>query len=641
MSVRRGGRSSGRSGGRAEVDELSNDIVDFRSISVAALVRIWDELREGELSEGVRVCTLASATDELEAGATVRLVSKRRGQAKVRVPYKKRFFTVPEGLLRDKPRELWTITDVCEFHVTEETNINQAFYFELLEPGEVGEPFQGAFVSQARKCRFGDLVDGLVEHFRDRRGVHDLTKAFVWLDIFCANQPKLNQPDVDLSVEVRQQRNDLLTHGLHAAIERFDERLVFFNSWDRPEVIGRLWCVWELYGAIQSGKTIEIFFPPGEDDRLARLLDSSKGPDEVTKAVAAVDLANAECHSDKDRDMIVGYVATLPGGFGDINRAVLNQVRSWLRKSAVELARTRGVNLIKYNVGRLLRDMGEYDAALAQFQEVEALFTEQLGEEDPAVLATRHEIARVLQSKGEYDAALAQFEDVLLVLRKQQLAENHPDVLTTRSMIADVLHFKGEYDAALAQFEELLALRKQQLGENHPDVLNTRFAIAQVLQSKGEYDAALAQFEEGEYDTALAQFEDILLVQRKQQLAENHPDVLTTRSMIAAVLHFKGEYDAALAQFEEVLAVEAQQLGENHPRVLTTRNAIAQLLQSKGEYDAALAQFEEVLALRKQQLGENHPDVLNTRFAIAQVLQSKGEYDAALAQFEEVLALFK
>ncbi|CAK9105771.1 Nephrocystin-3, partial [Durusdinium trenchii] len=680
MAKRWSRRFSGRRSGRGEVDDLSNDIVDYRSISVAALVRIKDELISGDLGANVEVCTLASSADELEAGATVRVVSKRRGKAKVRVPYEKRFFTVPEAVLCDKPRELWSTTDVCEFHVTEDTILNQEFYLPLLEQGEVGEPFQGAFVSHARECRFGDLVNGLVEFFRDRKGVQDLTQAFVWLDIFCANQPKLNQPDADLSEEVRRQRNDLLTYSLHAAIERFQERLVFFNSWDRPLVTGRLWCVWELYGAIKSGKEIELFFPPGEEDRLAELLDSPDGPDEIAKTVAAVDLANAKCHSKEARLMIVSYVKTLQGGFGAINQAVLDQVRSWLRKSATELARTRGVTLIKHNVGRLLHDMGEYDAALAQFEEVLALRTQQLGASHPDVLETKHEIARTRHYKGEFDSALTLYEEVL-ACRIQQLGDNHLSVLKTRYAIARVRQSKGESDAALALFEEVMALQTQQLGEDHVSVLKTRYCIARELRAKGEFDTALTEYEEmlflftqqlgenhpyvlntrsaiarvlqskGEYEAALAQFKEVLALET-QQHGENHPSVLNTRHAIASVLQSKGEYDAALAQLEEVLALETQQLGENHRDVLTTRNWIAQVLQSKGEYDAALAQFEEgeydaalaqfeeALALEKQQLVESHPSVLATRYAIASVLQDKGEYDAALAQFEEVLALY-
>ncbi|CAK9101701.1 Kinesin light chain [Durusdinium trenchii] len=257
----------------------SNDIVDYRYISVAALVRLWDELLRGELSAIVEVCTLARATDELEAGVTLRLMSRCKGEATVRVPFEKRFFNVPEGLLRDKPRELWTINDVCEFHVT---------------------AFQGAFVSQARKCRFGDLVDGSIN------------------------------PTQICRMMLAAQRT------AHAWPARRDR-----------EVTGRLWCVWELCGASKSRKTIEISFPPSEDDRLARLLDSSDGPEEITKAVAAVDLATAECHSDKDRDMIVGNV--------DAGRQP-RRVQRWQQ-------------------GRML----------AQFEEVLALDTQQLGENHPEV----------------------------------------------------------------------------------------------------------------------------------------------------------------------------------------------------------------------------------------------------------------
>jgi hypothetical protein len=94
--------------------------------------------------------------------------------------------TVPAAKVASKPRDAWETEDVCEHVVKGHTEMmrNKQFYIDVLAPGHVGAEFRGAFVSQARRTRFQQLVAAVVAHYQ--RAGADLAGAFVWLDIFGA-----------------------------------------------------------------------------------------------------------------------------------------------------------------------------------------------------------------------------------------------------------------------------------------------------------------------------------------------------------------------------------------------------------------------------------------------------------------------
>jgi hypothetical protein len=53
----------------------------------------------------------------------------------------------------------------------------------------------------------------------------------------------LTSKDDGLSEEVKHKRWEQLTFGLHDAIQHFDERLIFFNSWINAYPLSRAWCM--------------------------------------------------------------------------------------------------------------------------------------------------------------------------------------------------------------------------------------------------------------------------------------------------------------------------------------------------------------------------------------------------------------
>ena len=92
-----------------------------------------------------------------------------------------------------KAREEWTTEEVCEYvvkpgakamfrkgiNVTAEGSKNLGAYNESLDPSFVSAtPFAGAFISQARGCKFQMLVNALSTYFSNLG--RDLAKQFVW-----------------------------------------------------------------------------------------------------------------------------------------------------------------------------------------------------------------------------------------------------------------------------------------------------------------------------------------------------------------------------------------------------------------------------------------------------------------------------
>lgn len=69
----------------------------------------------------------------------------------------------------------------------------KGFYTEVIEAEKDGgnhiskKDFQGAFISQARRCRFSQFVDAMTNHFVTRKG-RNPAEQFIWVDVFTCNQ---------------------------------------------------------------------------------------------------------------------------------------------------------------------------------------------------------------------------------------------------------------------------------------------------------------------------------------------------------------------------------------------------------------------------------------------------------------------
>lgn len=308
--------------------DLSNDVVRYQGVSVAFVQEIHHGVLAGEQASGVELFVLTHATDALPKGTTVKMISKLKDSKllKCRAPHVG-LVDIALKELEAKPRSDWTIEDICEYVILPPCREETCFYLDVMDTAAVGKTYQGAFVSQARKSKFADLVDALVDHYQGK----DLNRQFVWLDIFSANQPKLTSKDDGLSDTVKQERWEQLTFGLHDAIQHFDDRIIFFNSWLNPYPLSRAWCVWEIYGTVKCNKDIDLILAPDAMNHFVYTVKNNF--DSIMQNLADLNLKNAECYSKEDREMIHQAVEKTVG-FHQLNSTITALLRKWLVQAA-------------------------------------------------------------------------------------------------------------------------------------------------------------------------------------------------------------------------------------------------------------------------------------------------------------------
>ena len=265
------------------------------------------------------------------------------------------------------------------------------------------------------------------------------------------------------------------------------------------------------------------------------------------------------------------------------------------------------------------KDMKVLDAIKAKLPEIPKLTPWQL-----QASVSRH-VASILRNLGEYSAALPLFQDAL------NLYESHdPQSLSAADIYNEIALYNasvGGYKEAIEFSQKTLAIISKKYGKNH-------IYAATVNDSIGVFSCKLKQ-----YGAAIKFHEKALKIRRKK-LGENHPDTATTYANLGAVHLDKSEYKEAISFFKKALAVYTKKLGENHIRTATVYNNIGIAYSHLRKYDYAAQFLGKALEIRRKKLGDSHPDTAVTYANLGTVHYAKGELGAAISHYEKTLAVF-
>ncbi len=180
------------------------------------------------------------------------------------------------------------------------------------------------------------------------------------------------------------------------------------------------------------------------------------------------------------------------------------------------------------------------------------------------------ELGRLLFDLGEFDAALAHWRDVELPLHRARQDERA--IAIKMGQIADVLQLRGELDEALRIWRKEVLPVFERLGDQRERAA-TMGQIADVLQSRGELDEALR----------IRREEQLPVYERLGDQRER----AVTMGQIADVLELRGELDEVLRIRREEQLPVYERLGDQRSRAVTM-GKIADVLQSRGDLDEAL-----------------------------------------------------
>jgi len=572
----------GGGGKKKKSEDKSNEIVRYRGVSLQFLQRLWQDVKEGKRAAAVDVFELVEDVEEVKAGSVVQLADfsacedEDEDAALVRVPFRREVLEVGKEQIVRKPRKEWTIWDVCEFVVMPEVTNGNTFFIDHVQKKHLASAaYEGAFVSQSRATKFESLIEALSAHYTASK---DLGSVYIWLDILCVNQPLTNPQDArGMKEKVAAERKTLLTSGLHDAIAQFDEILIMFDSWLNPHCLTRAWCVWEIYGAAISEKTMNIVFDELQAGAMLDALgdegeDGTNRPwDVLLEALSDLDLRKMKCHSEQDLADITEAVESLDGGFGALKATINDRLRKWILNSlenAVkdsEHSETKEAATLMYRAGRVMTVFDRMDVAENYLKRALQLrlnysrtdHTKELGE-------SYHALGSVYSKQHKCAEALGMYEKALEI-KKHVHGKRHKSVADTHNSMGKVYYREGKYAEALEMYEKALEIKKYVHGGHH-------LTVAITYNNMGS-----AYTEQGKYPEALEMYERALAI-TKQVRGNQHYWVAVTYFNMGILFQKESKPNKAHSCFSHAYDIFSKALGMDHRK---TRNAKTGIDQTK------------------------------------------------------------
>jgi tetratricopeptide (TPR) repeat protein len=206
-----------------------------------------------------------------------------------------------------------------------------------------------------------------------------------------------------------------------------------------------------------------------------QLAEAAHGPVSIQAALAIDGLA-----------VVVAAAGDAPGGLGLVMRAL----------AVLEQAGGAGQDraLLLHTLAELHHRAGQYEAALATWEETLELRTTLLGADHPETLATMSGMALSLSRAGHPEAAVPLFRHVATQV-EAQMGRDHPAVAACRHGLAQALHRIGQWPEARDQLTVALAISERCQGADHLDTWITRLELGRLEMDCGQVEEGLARME--------------------------------------------------------------------------------------------------------------------------------------------------
>ena len=143
-----------------------------------------------------------------------------------------------------------------------------------------------------------EIVDSLVL-FCKQKGL-DASTAYVWLCCLCINQHRVQEQVVS---------TEQFKHEFTSRVQKIGKVLSLLTPWERPAALRRVWCVCEIWMALQLvsvGCTFDIIMPPKQHESFCETLATDF--DSIAKSLSDVDLEQAEASFEADKVAILQMV---------------------------------------------------------------------------------------------------------------------------------------------------------------------------------------------------------------------------------------------------------------------------------------------------------------------------------------------
>jgi serine/threonine-protein kinase len=298
------------------------------------------------------------------------------------------------------------------------------------------------------------------------------------------------------------------------------------------------------------------------------------------------------------------------------------QAARQLYERSLSLRRTlkdqAGVAQNLYDLALLDNDMGQFEQALAGYDEALAHLHKYVGKQNALAAEIASSRARLFRARGDTALAQTTFREALAIAREIH-GEQHPVTLGIIGQLVAIQVDLENYAEAEREIAPMLELLTTALGPNHRRTglaYNTRGVIA---------------WERGRMEQAVADVGHAVSIWRGPDGSQNLPGGLFVYGM---VLHDAGRDKDALKALYESRELRAALYGASNPVVGETDRMIGEVIASSGRIEEATPYFDRAVKLTRVGYGEADPRALFAELSMARQQARLGNTVDALARLD-------
>ena len=319
---------------------------------------------------------------------------------------------------------------------------------------------------------------------------------------------------------------------------------------------------------------------PSQDLKVITLLDHE---------AQQVDALQADPETQIELEQTLGSMYNRLGNY-DKSEQFLTRALS-TSKHAGNTQQARSIELL-VQLGTLQGDRGNGADAQKDLQEAVHLASlAHLRDDDPTVVQAHISQGRVDVQTGEYQKAIEVLTHLaqLPSVQAKSGAYELRDICSTLAVAALATH---DYPSAGTMSQRAIALDRELLGNSHVQTGIDLMNLASLQVTEGNLALGEQLYREGSGIMAA-------------WYGPDHPDVATSRGLLAQTLIARGKDAEAEAILRQVLPIQEKAYGPNHPRVALTLLSLGDLAVRRGELQSAEASIARAVTLLKLSLGES------------------------------------
>jgi len=483
------------------------------------------------------------------------------------------------------------------------TESRQCTVVEITKPAERGRVTH--FISHAWNAPFSTTTTAIIEElelWEQSTG----KKAYFWMDVFAVNQHKMAEKEYS-----QDDINEMLSRAMSCA----STTLACLHPWRKPVYIERAWCLYEANTALvqcqkqvaddgrvrrpstghlgrprfgahrpKSGKgKHELKFVLSAETREEFEREAlAKNFESVLQALADISVEEATSYKPEDKEMILEFIDSSPGGSDALNQNVTQSIRRWLVNSGRQIVEKRKrthmntahLALILVNFARLLTDQAETHEERKEAQE---LFEEALSID-----------------KSQLELSELGGTSEVLEVEKRNIARD-------QFMLGLCLYDMKNYKNALKCMEEAREIY---------EAIQDELSVARVLTRTGPIHMKLSQYDEASDD--LRQADAIFRShatdsEGNSKEIQGHSECLGFLAYLIAKLPEKAIHrNEAIEIRRKVLKLREKQFGPQHPDVGMALSELASSESAAQNYEDATLHYERSLNIYRKMYGEDH-----------------------------------